>query len=90
MAPSDIVHEGGTPGDDPDAALTVVQPWANAGVIGWIESVLNHFYRATLESLRERIWQGPPLVLSSPSAHGVEYAHVDVPWKPELMQAQRG
>jgi len=57
----DIVHEGGTPGNNLDAALAEVQPWAEAGVTWWIESVWTHFYQGTLESMRERIRQGPPL-----------------------------
>lgn len=56
----DIVHEGGTPGDNLDAALAEVQPWAEAGATWWIESVWTHFYRGTLESMRERVRQGPP------------------------------
>jgi len=65
MGPIDIVHEGGTSGDDPDSAIAAVQPWADAGVTWWIESVWSHFYRGTLESMRERIRQGPPLRASS-------------------------
>lgn len=57
----DIVHEGGTPGNNLEAALAEVQPWAEAGVTWWIESVWTHFYQGTLESMRERIRQGPPL-----------------------------
>jgi len=60
MEPIDIVHEGETPGDDPNAAIAAAQPWADAGVTWWIESVWSHFYRGTLETMRERIRQGPP------------------------------
>jgi hypothetical protein len=60
MGPIDIVHEGGTPGDDPASAISAVQPWADAGVSWWIESVWSHFYTGTLETMRERIRQGPP------------------------------
>ena len=65
MGPIDIVHEGGTSGDDPDSAIAAVQPWADAGVTWWIESVWSHFYRGTLESMQERIRQGPPLRASA-------------------------
>src|SRR5581483_2248486 len=56
----DIVYEGETLGEDRAAALAGVHPWAEAGVTWWIEAVWTHFYHGTLESMRERIRQGPP------------------------------
>jgi alkanesulfonate monooxygenase SsuD/methylene tetrahydromethanopterin reductase-like flavin-dependent oxidoreductase (luciferase family) len=60
MAPIDIVHEGETPGDNVDVAAAIIQPWTEAGVTWWIESVWTHFYRGTVETMRKRIAQGPP------------------------------
>lgn len=57
--PYDIVIEGTTPGDDPDAARAIVQPYAEAGATWWIEAKWD---AADQESVLERIRQGPPAV----------------------------
>lgn len=57
--PYDIVLEGVTPDDDPAAVRDQLQPLAEAGATWWIES---RWENATVESLRDRIRQGPPHV----------------------------
>ena len=56
----DIVWEGETPGDDPEAAASVVRPYAEAGATWWIESPWTP--PNAPEDLSRRIKQGPPLV----------------------------
>lgn len=57
--PYDVILEGVTPDDDPAATRAQLQPLAEAGVTWWIES---RWENATVESLRERIRQGPPRI----------------------------
>lgn len=57
-APFDVILEGVSPGDDRDAALAQLAPYADAGVTWWIESRWEA--PNDVESLRERIRQGPP------------------------------
>jgi len=57
--PFDITWEGETPGDDPERAAAIVRPWRDAGITWWIEA---HWSATSLEEVRERIRQGPPLV----------------------------
>lgn len=57
--PFDIVMEGSTPGDDPEGATSVVQPWAEAGATWWLE-VMWDTAPGELEKVRTRIRQGPP------------------------------
>ena len=68
-APLDAVHSGATPGDKPTEAAAVVEPYANAGVTWWIESVDPWRFGWSYEVawapeatvlMRERIQQGPP------------------------------
>jgi alkanesulfonate monooxygenase SsuD/methylene tetrahydromethanopterin reductase-like flavin-dependent oxidoreductase (luciferase family) len=54
----DLVVEGSTPGDDPEAAAAIVTPLAAAGATWWIESLWN----AEAEAVQTRITQGPPAV----------------------------
>ena len=54
----DIVWEGETPGDDPEAATSIVRPYAEAGATWWIESPWTP--PNAPEDLRRRIKQGPP------------------------------
>lgn len=59
--PFDIVVEGTTPGDDPEAAAIVVGEWAAAGATWWIEAMWGDpAASADLEPVRRRIEQGPP------------------------------
>jgi hypothetical protein len=55
--PFDIVMEGTTPGDDPEAARAIVRPLAEAGATWWIESPWD---LPSVAALRERIAAGPP------------------------------
>lgn len=54
----DIIHEGVTPGDDPEMATDIVRPFAEAGVTWWMESMWTPPNEP--EDLRARIQQGPP------------------------------
>lgn len=56
----EIVWEGETPGDDPEAAASVVRPYAEAGATWWIEAPWTP--PNAPEDLRRRIRQGPPRV----------------------------
>lgn len=59
--PFDIIWEDDTPGNDPAAAAEMIAPWADAGVTWWLESVWKGPRSANgLESMRQRIEQGPP------------------------------
>jgi hypothetical protein len=55
--PFDIIVEGTTPGDNPDAAAGTIRGWIDAGATWWIEAMWQ-----TLEpgSVLTRIQQGPP------------------------------
>jgi hypothetical protein len=59
----DIVVEGETPGDNPDKAREIVQPWADAGATWWIDG---HWQIPSGMDpqvyLQKRIEQGPPPV----------------------------
>ena len=56
----DIVWEGVTPGDDPERAVSMVRPLAEAGATWWIESPWSPPNEP--EDLRRRIEQGPPRI----------------------------
>ncbi len=55
--PFDIVWEGETPGDDPERAASIVQPWAEAGATWWMES---RWSSSKEDEVQTRIRQGPP------------------------------
>jgi len=55
--PFDIVTEGTSSADDPEAASAKVEPWIEAGATWWMEA---DWRGATVESLRRRILSGPP------------------------------
>jgi hypothetical protein len=55
--PFDIVMEGTTPADDPEAAREIVRPLTEAGATWWIESP---WELPSVSALRERIAAGPP------------------------------
>ena len=57
--PFDIIWEGEIPGADPERAAATVRPWIDAGITWWMEANWNAM---SLEEIRERIRQGPPLV----------------------------
>ena len=54
----DIIVEGETPGEDPDAAASIVGSFAEAGATWWVESPWTPPNEP--EDLRARIRQGPP------------------------------
>ena len=56
----DIVWEGVTSGDDPERAVPMVRPLAEAGATWWIESSWSPPNEP--EDLRHRIGQGPPRI----------------------------
>jgi alkanesulfonate monooxygenase SsuD/methylene tetrahydromethanopterin reductase-like flavin-dependent oxidoreductase (luciferase family) len=56
----EIVAQGSTPAD-PQAAASIVRPWAAAGATWWIEA---DWDAPSLESLRRRIAAGPPTPLT--------------------------
>lgn len=56
--PFDIVHEGRTPGDDRQKAVEQVQPYVEAGITWWVESMWSA--PNSVEDVRTRIQQGPP------------------------------
>jgi alkanesulfonate monooxygenase SsuD/methylene tetrahydromethanopterin reductase-like flavin-dependent oxidoreductase (luciferase family) len=59
--PFDIVAEGRTPADDRAAAISIVEPWINAGATWWIEALWPTPDQAPdLDGVQHRIRQGPP------------------------------
>lgn len=62
--PYDIVVEGETPWDDPDAAAVQVLTWREAGATWWIESRWTAIDQANpMEVVRQRIHAGPPIII---------------------------
>jgi alkanesulfonate monooxygenase SsuD/methylene tetrahydromethanopterin reductase-like flavin-dependent oxidoreductase (luciferase family) len=60
--PFDIVVEGVTPGDDPSQAITIVEPWAEAGATWWIEALWPQPGQAQdIQTVQQRVLQGPPV-----------------------------
>jgi alkanesulfonate monooxygenase SsuD/methylene tetrahydromethanopterin reductase-like flavin-dependent oxidoreductase (luciferase family) len=57
--PFDIVVEGTTPGDNPEAATETVLPYVDAGATWWIEAKWD---APDQEGVLQRIRQGPPRV----------------------------
>lgn len=61
QTPFDIVIEGETPGDDREKAMTIVQPYIEAGITWWLESVWSTpETQGGVAGMRTRIQQGPP------------------------------
>jgi hypothetical protein len=58
----DIVMEGETPADDPDAATEIAQPWADAGCTWWLDArwELPHHGDERVKQVRARLDAGPP------------------------------
>jgi hypothetical protein len=56
--PFDIALDAETPGNDHERAISIVRPWAEAGVTWWLESMWQS--HITLDDIRTRIKQGPP------------------------------
>ena len=54
--PFDIVIEGVTPGDNPEVMKAQLQPYAEAGMTWWIESM----WGSEQHEVFRRIQQGPP------------------------------
>jgi alkanesulfonate monooxygenase SsuD/methylene tetrahydromethanopterin reductase-like flavin-dependent oxidoreductase (luciferase family) len=57
----DILAEGETPADDPEAAAAAVRPWADAGCTWWMETrwQMPHHSKDRLADVRARIAAGP-------------------------------
>jgi hypothetical protein len=60
--PYDLVVEGFTPGDDPQAAAAKVRPFAEAGATWYLEAMWSA-PKNSLKGLLMRIKQGPPHVI---------------------------
>jgi alkanesulfonate monooxygenase SsuD/methylene tetrahydromethanopterin reductase-like flavin-dependent oxidoreductase (luciferase family) len=58
--PFDIVVEGVTPGDVPEAAASIVRNWAEAGATWWIESMWGDNAMPAADAIRRRVELGPP------------------------------
>jgi hypothetical protein len=56
--PFDVVVEGRTPGDDPEAAAAVVRPYAEAGATWWLDAMWTA--PNGIDDVRVRLRQGPP------------------------------
>jgi alkanesulfonate monooxygenase SsuD/methylene tetrahydromethanopterin reductase-like flavin-dependent oxidoreductase (luciferase family) len=62
----DVVYQGVTPGDDPEAAAEIVAPYSDAGVTWWLEPIAPYRYGEgmrepwDIERLRARVLAGPP------------------------------
>ncbi len=63
----DMVADGETPADDPEAASALVTPWAEAGCTWWLETRWNLSGDAgeRAHTVRERLAAGPPAVASA-------------------------
>jgi alkanesulfonate monooxygenase SsuD/methylene tetrahydromethanopterin reductase-like flavin-dependent oxidoreductase (luciferase family) len=55
--PFDIVVEGRTPGDRPEAATNILRPYTEAGATWWLEAMWDE---PDLEQVLVRVKQGPP------------------------------
>ncbi|MQA00467.1 MAG: LLM class flavin-dependent oxidoreductase [Dehalococcoidia bacterium] len=60
----DVVMEGETPADDPEAAREIVRQWAEAGCTWWLDSrwELPHDSEERMQQVRERLAAGPPRI----------------------------
>jgi Luciferase-like monooxygenase len=58
----DVIAEGETSTDDPAAARSTVEPWAEAGCTWWLESrwEMPHHAPERFDEVRERLSAGPP------------------------------
>lgn len=57
----DIIHGGMTPGDDPEKAHAIIEPFAEAGATWWLESA-GPWPALDLANMRTRIQQRPPRI----------------------------
>lgn len=58
----DLVAEGETPADDPEAARRIVAPWAEAGCTWWLDArwEMRRHSDERMRQVRERLEAGPP------------------------------
>jgi len=58
----DVLAEGETPADDPEAAAAAVEPWADAGCTWWLETrwEMPQHTPERMRQVRERLAAGPP------------------------------
>ena len=57
----DVIAQGATPGDDPDAAAAIAGPWREAGCTWWLETnwEMPHHSAERMEQVRARLVAGP-------------------------------
>jgi alkanesulfonate monooxygenase SsuD/methylene tetrahydromethanopterin reductase-like flavin-dependent oxidoreductase (luciferase family) len=59
--PFEVIVEGQTPGDNPQRARAIIEPFTQAGVTWWIEGVWQLFEDVKgVEGMKKRIQQGAP------------------------------
>jgi alkanesulfonate monooxygenase SsuD/methylene tetrahydromethanopterin reductase-like flavin-dependent oxidoreductase (luciferase family) len=59
----DVISEGTTPADDPEAAGRTVRPWREAGATWWIEADWSQPREAVRDYAEQRLVAGPPVDL---------------------------
>jgi hypothetical protein len=57
---TDVVMEGETPADDPDAAAAIVRPWIDAGCTWWLDARWTVDPSERARVVTERLEAGPP------------------------------
>jgi len=58
--PFDVVVDGTTPADDPEAAAAIARAHAEAGATWWVEADWTDWADSSIDRLRSRIIAGPP------------------------------
>jgi len=60
----DVIVDGETAPDDPEAAISKVRPWAGAGCSWWLETrwQMPHNSEERMREVRQRLSSGPPSV----------------------------
>ncbi|HEY2671781.1 MAG TPA: LLM class flavin-dependent oxidoreductase [Rugosimonospora sp.] len=66
----DVICEGSTPADDPDAAGRIVQPWREAGGTWWIEADWSQPRQSVRDYAVQRLAAGPPRGSEPSSGNG--------------------
>ena len=58
----DVIAQGETPGNDPDAAAAIARTWEEAGCTWWLETnwEMPHHSAERMEQVRARLVAGPP------------------------------
>jgi alkanesulfonate monooxygenase SsuD/methylene tetrahydromethanopterin reductase-like flavin-dependent oxidoreductase (luciferase family) len=65
----EVIVDGETPGDDQEAAVAKVHPWATAGCAWWLETrwAMPHHSEERMREVRQRLISGPPSASSTGS-----------------------